>query len=373
MGEVDWQKEGMLDGIEGRALEGRRELLDKLYADGVGLEELREAVAGDRLALVPLELVLGGDGPCYTRDEVAEKSGLELEILRTQWRAIGMSEPEPDQAIFTERDVEAAKVVKQFRELGIPDDEILQVSRVIGISMSQLAAANRGLGARVFRSEDDTELEVAERFAAMTRGLPALLTPTLEYVLQLHMREQVRHDAFGSDIVSDGVGSGVDVAVAFADLVGFTKLGERLDPEQIGNMTSRLGELAGDVATGPVRLVKMIGDAAMMTSGDPEALLDAALELVAASEREGEGFPLLRAGAAFGPAVPRAGDFYGRPVNLASRITAIARPGSVLCAVGLQEAAPEGRYEFSFAGAKHLKGIDGETKLFRVRNASVSD
>ncbi len=89
------------------------------------------------------------------------------------------------------------------------------------------------------------------------------------------MREQIRHDVFGDREIAEGVESGREIAVAFADLVGFTKLGERLDPAEIGRLTDRLGELAGDVAGGPVRLVKLIGDAAMLSSNDPGALLDA--------------------------------------------------------------------------------------------------
>ena len=223
--------------------------------------------------------------------------------------------------------------------------------------MSQLAAASRGLGQRVFSNPGDSEREVARRFATIVEGLGPLLTPTLEYVLQLHLREQIRHDVFGDREISEGVESGREIAVAFADLVGFTKLGERLDPAEIGALTDRLGELAGDVARGPVRLVKLIGDAAMLSSNDPRALLDAALALVAASEEEGEGFPLLRAGVAYGRAVARAGDYYGRPVNLASRITAVARPGSVLCDEAMREAAGEHAYEWSFAGSRRLKGI----------------
>jgi adenylate cyclase len=175
---------------------------------------------------------------------------------------------------------------------------------------------------------------------------------------------------FGDREIAEGVESGREIAVAFADLVGFTKLGERLDPAELGQLTDRLGEIAGDVARGPVRLVKLIGDAAMLTSNDPGELLDSALELVAASEHEGEGFPLLRAGVAFGRAVARAGDYYGRPVNLSSRITAVARPGSVLCDEAMQSAAGDDAYRWSYAGARRLKGIGGEVKLFRARTAT---
>ena len=329
---ADFEAEGLLAGTEGEARQARLELLQELADDGVPLEELRRAVAEDRLVLLPVERVLAGSGPRYTREEVAGLAGVDADLLARQWRALGMPDPEEGEKAFGESDVEAAKRVRILREnLGIPDDEMLQVSRVIGMNMSQLAAASRGLGQRVFSNPGDSEAEVARRFATIVEGLGPLLTPTLEYVLQLHLREQIRHDVFGDREISEGAESGREIAVAFADLVGFTKLGERLDPAEIGATGDRLGELAGDVARGPVRLVKLIGDAAMLSSNNPKELLDAALALVASSEEEGEGFPLLRAGVAYGRAVARAGDYYGRPVNLASRITAVARPGSVLC------------------------------------------
>jgi adenylate cyclase len=368
---IDFEAEGLLDGTEAEAREARLALLRELTDDGVPLEELRRAVAEDRLVLLPVERVLAGSGPRYTREELAERSGVPLEFLQAQWRALGMTEPEEGEKAFGESDLEAARRVRTLRdELGIPNDELLQVTRVIGMNMSQLAAASRGLGQRVFSHPGDTELEVANRFATVVEGLSPLLTPTLDYVLQLHLREQIRHDVFGDREISEGIESGREIAVGFADLVGFTKLGERLDPAELGALTDRLGELAGDVARGPVRLVKLIGDAVMLSSTDPGELLDAALALVAASEAEAEGFPLLRAGVAYGRAVARAGDYYGRPVNLASRITAVARPGSVLCDGAMRTEAGDDGFRWSFAGARRLKGIRGEVRLFRARPAS---
>ncbi|MEJ7876973.1 MAG: adenylate cyclase regulatory domain-containing protein, partial [Solirubrobacterales bacterium] len=361
---------GLLEGTEGKARCGRRELLNELHASGLSLGELRDAVQEGRLVLLPLEQVLVGDGRRLTREEVAEQSGLEPEFLEKQWRALGMPRPDDGEKSFTERDVEAAKLVKQLTEIGIPGDEMLQISRVIGMTMSQLAAANRGLGVRVFAEEGDSELEVGKRFAAIAEGVGPLLGSILEYALQLHMREQIRHDAFASAEISAEAEAGIDIAVAFADLVGFTKLGERLDPAEIGDLTEQLSGMAGEVAGGPVRLVKLIGDAVMLTSQDPKCLLDAVLALVAASEQEGEGFPLLRGGVARGRVVGRGGDYYGRPVNLASRITAVARPGSVVCDAAMHEAL-EDSYRWSFAGARHLKGIDDEVKLFRARAAEA--
>ena len=76
--------------------------------------------------------------------------------------------------------------------------------------------------------------------------------------------------------------------------------------------------------------------------------------------------PALRAGVAWGPALQRAGDFYGHSVNLASRVTGIARPASVLCTRELRNAAAE-QFDWSFAGRHRLKGIDGPVPLHRAR------
>src|SRR6202035_2944426 len=94
--------------------------------------------------------------------------------------------------------------------------------------------------------------------------------------------------------------------------------------------------------------------------------LDAALTLLDAAEGEGEDFPQLRAGMAIGPALSRAGDWFGRPVNLASRITSVARPGSVLAEREVREAAPD-TYSWSYAGERRLRGIRDPVRLFRAR------
>jgi adenylate cyclase len=162
------------------------------------------------------------------------------------------------------------------------------------------------------------------------------------------------------------MGATTEVSVCFADLVGFTKLGEEIDPEQLGMVAARLEELASAVAEPPVRLVKTIGDAAMLVSTEAEEMTDAALRLVEAAEEESEEFPRLRAGIARGPVVVQTGDYYGRPVNLASRITAIAKPGSILADGATKQATPDA-FEYSFAGERRLKGFDSRVKLYRVR------
>ena len=105
----------------------------------------------------------------------------------------------------------------------------------------------------------------------------------------------------------------------------------------------------------------------MLVSSEPEAMVSAALQLIHAAEQEGQQFPWLRAGIASGPTLPQSGDYYGRAVNLASRITNFARPGSVVLDEATKEAAES--FDYSYVGERRLKGLDYRVKLFRARVA----
>jgi adenylate cyclase len=372
MAEIDFEAEGLLDGLEGKAREARVSLLDELASDGVPVEELAQAVEEDRLALVPVERFLEGGGDRYTLNEVAEESGVDAVFLSALRASLGLVPPDPDARTATEDDLEAAKRMRTLLDAGLPKEGILENSRVMGIAMSQVAATNNALVGEAMLEPGDTELEAAHRYLAAAKALEPLTGPALEYALRLHLREQLRQAAVGSAQLAEGSLSGAqEVTACFADLVDYTRLGQTMDFAQLAELTTRLGELAREHARTPVRLVKMIGDAAMLISTDNDALLDAALDLVDAAEKEGSGFPALRAGLARGEAIGRGGDWYGHPVNLASRITDFAYPGSVLCDESVRDATEDG-YAFSFAGARHLKGIDGAVKLHRVRRPEAS-
>ena len=171
-----------------------------------------------------------------------------------------------------------------------------------------------------------------------------------------------------ADLASGEIAGTTELSVCFADLVEFTRLGEEIAPEELGAVAGRFEEMANAVAEPPVRLVKMIGDAAMLVSADAEANLGAAVRLIEAAEAEGDEFPFLRAGLAIAPTLAQSGDYYGRPVNLASRVTGVARPGSVLVDEATKDRV-DGAFTYSFAGERRLKGIDARVKLFRARRA----
>jgi len=105
-------------------------------------------------------------------------------------------------------------------------------------------------------------------------GIAPLIGPGLENPIRLHVQEAIRRQVMGrAEVVTGRLPGARDVAVAFADLVGFTRLSESLPESEIGDVAGRLTEMASEVARPPVRLVKMIGDAAMLVSADAAALV----------------------------------------------------------------------------------------------------
>jgi adenylate cyclase len=364
---TDFEQEGLLEGLDGKPRQARLELLEKLADDGVPLEELRTATEEGRLALVPVERVLGGGPASHSAEEIAEKTGVEREFLDRLWRSLGMPLADPDQRVFTDADLEAAERVKSFMDLGIEPQAILEIGRVASRSMANLAEAINVAFRDTFARPDDDEQTLAVRYAEASRELTPLLGPMLEHILNVQQRSLIRQAAVDTGALAAGEVPGAEeMTFCFADLVGFTSLGESVGADELGAVAERLEEMAVEVAEPPVRLIKTIGDAVMLGSRDTDALLNAALRLVEAADAESESIPPLKAGVARGEAIGRAGDWYGHPVNLASRITGVARPGSVLAAEEVKEAV-EGEYQWSFAGARRIKGVDGEQKLFRVR------
>jgi adenylate cyclase len=153
------------------------------------------------------------------------------------------------------------------------------------------------------------------------------------------------------------------VTVGFVDIVGFTRLGEDVPTEDVGNVIRRFERAVAETVEPPVRLVKTIGDAAMLVAAEPGPVVDAVLDLV---ERSQEETPLLRGGIASGEALSRAGDWYGRPVNLAARLTGFARRGSVVTSKEVRDAVGD-RYDWSEAGSRRFKGVRGNVDVYRVR------
>jgi adenylate cyclase len=364
---IDFEAEGLLDGLAGEQRAERLTLLEYLAGDGVPLSELHRTTAAGTVMFLPAERVIGGRQR-FTTAEIVQLSGESLEFLAEIRRAMGLPVPGPGDAAYTEADLESVRMTRIARQAGISEDEILDLLRTLGRGLAQAAETMRALPLRLVLEPGVSEHDLALRYAAATAQLAPLLGPLMSNLLTLQLRQIAQSEIISAAERTGGHLPGSrEVAICFADLVGFTRLGEEVRPEQLGHLAARLEKLASEVAHPPVKLVKTIGDAAMLASAEPEPLLEATLALLAAADNEGEDFPQLRAGMALGSALSRAGDWFGRPVNLASRITSVARPGSLLAERYVRESAGES-FRWSFAGERRLRGIRDPVTLFRARN-----
>jgi adenylate cyclase len=361
---------GLLDGLDGRERDARLALLRDLVAEGFSLADLERAAAEDRLGLLPLDRVLGEE-PKYTAREVAERAGAPLEFLTAVRQAMGLAAPEPDERIFSDEDVEAARIFERLRESGLPEDALLEVTRVLGTGLAQGAEAMRMAVARWLLPQGVDEYEMSLRTLQAARELMPLTAPLLQYTLKAHMRDQLRQQQFGGIELSEGMLPNMrQVYVAFSDMVGFTTLGEVIDIEELGRLLGSLTDLARDSVRQPTRIVKTIGDAIMFVGPSPVALIETTLSLTERAEEAG--LPPIRSGLAAGVALSRDGDWYGPPVNLASRVTGVARGRSVLATKEMRDAAHED-YSWSSAGQFRLKGVRRPVPLYRVRRRTAGE
>jgi adenylate cyclase len=365
---MDFAAAGLLDGLEGDAREARERLLALLIEDGVGLDELKAAIAEDRLPLLPVDRLLEGR---YTAREIEARTNVSTDLVLRIRRSGGLPEAGPDDRVFSEEDIGLAESIKLFLDAGMDEQRVIDIARVIGEGMSRAAATITYAFGDSFIRPGDSEHEAGLRFATLAESLLPALTPVLAASFKAHLRESVQRARLEQGWLERGhIEDAAEMTVCFADLVGFTRLGGEIEVQQLGAVAGTLADLANDVAKGPVRLVKTIGDAVMFVSTEPAALVEAALSLLDAIE-DAE-LPSLRAGIAKGSTVIRAGDFYGHAVNLASRVTGIARPNSVLCTKDVRDLSEE-QFDWSFAGRYRLKGLADAVPLYRARHARQPD
>jgi adenylate cyclase len=361
---------GLLEGLEGSARAERAELVEWLLGRGITVAEIADASAPTVLAS---RRFIGDDGTYVSARETSEKFGIDLDLLQQVQRAMSLPRvDDPDAAVHMRADAEAAAHAQRFVDLGLTPEQIVLTVRQLSEGLSRAAEVMRAVALAAVLKPGATELDIAKGSEALTREIAPLLGPMIQDMLMLQLRHTMETEGVSASERAEGrplPGARV-VTVAFADLVGFTRLGEAVPPEDLERLANRLADLARDVAVPPVRFIKTIGDEVMLVSTSAAALLEAVLDLVDATESDDD-LPSLRVGLATGPAVTRAGDWFGSSVNLASRVTSTARPGAVLAAESTRDAiGDDAQFAWSFAGARHLKGIKDEVKLFRARRAS---
>lgn len=279
-------------------------------------------------------LLLGGP-PTLTRVEVAERAGVPLELAQELWRLLGFPNAADDDVAFTDADVDALRHARELMELGIlgPDSQSALV-RTWGRSFARLAEWQASLLADVDPS-DETALEVLPRVESLQ-----------SYAWRRHLASaSARVTATGPTTV---------MAVGFVDIVGYTSRSKRLDERELVAWLERFeSEATVLVVDHGGRIIKTIGDEVLFVADSAAAAAEVALLL---TERE-EPFPEVRAGLAYGEVVSRLGDVFGATVNIASRLTGIARPGTVLADRGCHDAlAGDAAYTFREMRRTPVKG-----------------
>jgi adenylate cyclase len=355
--------DALLEGFEGRERQARLDLLRRLHEDGCTLEELAAASAAGRLPLMPVERLLARRRRHSLRAGAGAAEVSEA-FARTNHRMLGLPLPDGDEPVYDDDQVENLRVLRTMLDLGIPEEDVHVMGRILGQSSHRTAQAVVDVVSRALVRPGDTEADLALRLADLAETMLPVLDRLTGAVLRLHLLDVVQREAVVRLEGDSGRLAGArDVTVAFADLAGFTALSDRLAIEELGRLAVRFEELVAAVAEPPVRLVKVLGDGAMFAADDAGALVAAQLELVAAAADED--LPPVHAGVAHGPALHSAGDWLGRTVNLASRLCAVAPPWTVLATHEVRAACGDA-LGWEEAGAYELRGIGEPVPALRA-------
>jgi len=290
-----------------------------------------------------------------TSAEVAEAAGVALDDARRLWRALGFPNAGGD-AAFTRADAQAlALVAAMVREGGLDLDTIVRLTRGLGRTMSRLAEwqVSTLAGRADLADQDQT---VAPAFEQL-----------LVYAWRRHLESATgRMLSHGSEDVVV-----VTQTVGFADLVGFTSLSNGMDEDELASLVEAFETRCSDVVTaGGGRVVKTLGDSVLFATDQPTTAIEIAWGVVDTIGSEPD-LPDVRIGLATGPVILRLGDVYGAPVNLASRLTSVARRNRVIADAPTADALPAEAFESRVLPARPMRGF-GDVEPIAVRRRQVA-
>jgi adenylate cyclase len=338
------------------------ELRERLRSAGVEPTAVEEASGDGRLGMLAVEMALGGH--CrHSLTAVAREARLSPDYVRALLQALGRPNPASGERAFTDEDIELARIARQLADAGLPRPEILDAARAIGQANAQVADTLRQLVGNAFMEPGDSDGAMSTRLVAAVEHLGPIVPPLLELTLRAHLRDGIRREMVTQAERDAGrLDDERDVAVAFADLVGYTRLGNNLSAPELGSLAGRYGNLAVKAVRKPVRLVKTLGDGAMFVSPDADKLVASLLDLRRRVDAADPALPPLRIGMTYGPATPRGGDWFGATVNLASRITEAAKPGQLLAT---EDAIDRARADdWKRRRKRSLRDVDGRLRLY---------
>jgi adenylate cyclase len=313
----------------------------------------------------PVGRLIGFGPPTLGPSEVCLRAGVDREVGDALWRALGFPDVPEDVLAYTEEDARALRLATEGLEELEPEARagalqlILQEARVLSAHLAALAAteldAMAALQARGLRGR---LIEQATQHGLEGSDLDWLIT----YALRRQLGAVARRESGGR---LDPAQAGEELCIGFVDLTDFTVLSTRTELDAIGTLLQTFASLAFDViAETPGRVVKLIGDEVMFVCPESGDATRAALQILEGCTDAG--LPSARGGLAEGRVLRQGGDYFGPPVNRASRITQIASPGTVLI-----DDAVRGRLagiddlHVEPAGERRLKGL-GAISLYRV-------
>ena len=274
-----------------------------------------------------------GAPPSLTRVEVAERAGVPLEVAHELWRLLGFPTQTDDAVAFTEADVQALEHSHQLMKAGILSaDRQAALVRTWGRSFARLADWQTNLLTSVALEGGG---DPAEALAQMTEEVLPRVDALQSYVWRRHLLS-----ASSRMLAVETPGSPViDLAVLFVDIVGYTSRSKTLSERELVEWLEYFeGETLHLVVDRGCRIIKNIGDEVLLVADDVAAATEVALEMTRRGEDPDDRFPSVRAGIAYGSVVNRLGDVFGPTVNIAARLTSIARPGTVVVDRGAYEA-----------------------------------
>lgn len=345
----------------------------RLRDRGHTLEEIKSATEEGRLAYGLLEDLFPPGERAYTLEDASEETGLEPDLVERIWTSMGFGRHDLDS--LTVEDMQALRWVASVLDAGFPLVAFLQLTRVYGQALSQIADAET----RLFHiyvheplmREGIPSLEMAEEMADLGRDLLPLASPVMDYIHQRYLSYFAELDVVGhmeADVDGDADLGRIRIAVAFADLAGYTRYVEEEGELEALSYVERFVDAVGDTLPEGARVVKTIGDEVMVVGQDVPALVDWAVGFsrLYANER-----PAPRIGINNGPVLYRDGDYFGREVNLASRVVARARGGEVLVTGQVLDELPEEtpHLQIDSIGQVKLKGFNEPRSLCRVSTA----
>ena len=369
-----WAREGLIPEVDGTgewttAAVAHARIVARLRDRGHKLEHIREAGEQGRLAYGYIEELFGGERPRRSLKEAAELTDLEPALIERFWTSLGLPATELDE--LTDEDVQTLHYVSSVLGAGFPLVAFLQLCRVYGQALSQIADAE----VRLFHlyvhepliREGVPGLQMAEEMEDLARDLLPLASPMMDYVHQRFLQHFVEQDVVGhmeSELEDEDVDLGrIRIAIAFADLAGYTRFTEEEGEEEALSSVERFVEGVTNTLPDDARVVKTIGDEVMVVGQDVGALVDWAVGYTSLFEER----PEPRIGVHLGTTLYRDGDYFGRDVNLTSRVVARARGGEVLVSDSVVEAVGGSSHlSFEPIGQVKLKGFDEPRQLCRA-------